>query len=57
MAQSELVADDASGSDTVQVSLQWAFNGKGTGQAVAELRVLSPGQAQSSIIIPYSCPK
>jgi hypothetical protein len=57
VAQSELVADDASGSDTVNVSLQWKFNGKGTGQAVAELMVLSPGQAQSSIIIPYSCSK
>ena len=33
-----LVADDASGSTTVQVELKWAFHGKGTGQAVAELQ-------------------
>ena len=30
---------------------------KGTGQAVAELRVLAPQQDESSIIFPYSCPK
>ena len=57
VAKPRLVADDASGSNKVQVSLQWKFNGKGTGQAVAELLVLDPQQAQSSIIIPYSCSK
>jgi eukaryotic-like serine/threonine-protein kinase len=51
-----LVVNDASGSDKVQVNLEWAFHGKGTGQAVAELRVLGPQQDVSSIIFPYSCP-
>jgi hypothetical protein len=55
--QPALVADDASGSDKVQVSLKWAFHGKGTGKAVAELRVLNPQQQESSIIFPYTCPK
>ena len=50
-----LVADDASGSDTVRIQLNWAFHGKGTGQAVAKLRVLTPDQAESSITFPYSC--
>jgi serine/threonine protein kinase len=57
VAQSALVADDASGSDKVQVPLKWAFHGKGTGQAVAELRVLNPQQQEASITFPYSCPK
>ena len=52
-----LVANDASGSDTVQVELKWAFHGKGTGQAVAKLVVLEPQQAEASITFPYSCPK
>ena len=56
-ADAPLVADDASGSDTVQVALKWAFHGKGTGSAVAELRVLGPQQDEASIIFPYSCPK
>ena len=56
-ADAPLVADDASGGKTVQVTLKWAFHGKGTGQAVAELRVLDPQQDESSIIFPYSCPK
>jgi serine/threonine protein kinase len=56
-ADAPLVVDDASGSDTVQVHLEWAFHGRGTGQAVAELRVLDPQQDESSIIFPYSCPK
>jgi hypothetical protein len=56
-AKPALVADDASGSNTVTVPLDWAFHGKGTGQAVAELRVLEPQQAETSITIPYSCPK
>jgi hypothetical protein len=55
--QPALVADDASDSDTLQVSLKWAFHGKGTGRAVAELRVLNPQQRESSIIFPYTCPK
>jgi hypothetical protein len=56
-AQPSLVADDASGSDSVQVPLKWAFHGKGTGQAVAELRVLNPQQSEASLTFPYSCPK
>jgi serine/threonine protein kinase len=56
-ADAPLVADDASGSNTVQVALKWAFHGKGTGSAVAELRVLDPQQDEASIIFPYSCPK
>jgi serine/threonine protein kinase len=55
--QPALVADDASDSNTLQVSLKWAFHGKGTGRAVAELRVLNPQQRESSIIFPYTCPK
>jgi hypothetical protein len=56
-ANAPLVADDASGSSTVQVRLKWAFHGKGTGSAVAELRVLDPQQDEASIIFPYSCPR
>jgi hypothetical protein len=51
-----LVADDASGSHTVQVRLNWTFHGKGTGNAVAKLNVVTPGPgAESSITFPYSC--
>jgi serine/threonine-protein kinase len=50
-----LVADDASGSRTVQVELKWAFRGKGTDQAVAEFRVLKPEQARASTTFTYSC--
>jgi hypothetical protein len=50
-----LTADDASGSHTVRVTLKWAFHGKGTGESVARLRVLKPGQAEASITFPYSC--
>jgi hypothetical protein len=57
VAKPPLVADDASGSNQVQVDLKWAFHGKGTGQAVAELLVLDPQRAESSITFPYSCPK
>jgi serine/threonine protein kinase len=56
-ADPPIVVDDASGSNTVQVTLKWAFHGKGTGRAVAELRVLDPQQDESSITFPYSCPK
>jgi serine/threonine protein kinase len=51
-----LVADDASGSDTVTVYLNWTFHGQGTSSATPELRVLAPNQAESSITFPYSCP-
>lgn len=50
-----LVADDASGNNTVHVDLKWAFHGKGTVQAVAKLRVLTPNPAEASITFPYSC--
>ena len=50
------MADDASGSNTVRVLLKWAFHGKGTGSAVAELRVLDPQEDEYSITFPYSCP-
>ncbi len=50
-----LVVDDASGKKTVPVELKWAFHGKGTIQAVAKLRVLTPDSAESSITFPYSC--
>jgi serine/threonine protein kinase len=52
-----LVADDASGSTTVRIPLKWAFHGKGTGEAVAEFRVLQPQHAEASITVPYSCPQ
>ena len=50
-----LVVDDASGKKTVPVQLKWAFHGKGTIQAVAKLRVLTPDSAEASITFPYSC--
>ena len=43
-------------SGAVLVKLKWTFHGKGTGQAVAELRVLNPRPTESSITFPYSCP-
>ena len=51
-----LTAQDESGSNTVKVSLNWAFHGKGTGTAVAKLSVLSPNAAVGSIEFPYNCP-
>jgi hypothetical protein len=57
VADKVLVADDASGSNTVRIPLNWAFHGKGTGQDVAELRVLDPQADESSITFPYSCPR
>jgi hypothetical protein len=46
----------AGGEDTVQVSLDWRFTGKGTTQASAELEVLSPNSAVSSVSgLTYSC--
>lgn len=57
VADPAVVADDASGSDTVRVTLNWAFHGKGTGEAVAELRVLKPQQDEADLTFPYSCPK
>jgi hypothetical protein len=54
-AGATLVVDDASGKKTVPVQLKWAFHGKGTIQAVARLRVLTPDSAEASITFPYSC--
>jgi serine/threonine protein kinase len=51
-----LTADAGSGKDTILVDLKWAFHGKGTGQAVAKLRVLTPNADEFSITFPYSCP-
>lgn len=45
----------ATGSDTVQVSLNWQFNGPGTKQAVAELHVLAPTAGTGSTAFTYSC--
>jgi eukaryotic-like serine/threonine-protein kinase len=50
-----IVAQDASGSNTFTVHLKWTFHGKGTGSATAELHVLAPDDAQSSIQFPYRC--
>jgi hypothetical protein len=52
-----LVADDASGSQTVRVELKWTFHGRGTHQAVVEFRVLKPEQAVASTTFTYSYPR
>jgi len=54
--QTATTATDASGQDTVQVTLHWAFHGKGTQQATAELHVLSPNTAVANTQFTYSCP-
>jgi hypothetical protein len=51
-----LTATNGSGSKSTQVGFDWAFHGKGTGQAVAKLRVLTPETTEASIFVPYSCP-
>ena len=51
------VLDDANGSKKTQAHLKWPFHSVGTGKNVAQLRVLAPGQDESSITFPYSCPK
>jgi serine/threonine protein kinase len=50
-------AEAGDGSDTVKVSLAWAFHGKGIGQEVVTLRVLTPATANITIELPYRCPK
>ena len=50
-------ATAGSDSSTLQVTLSWAFHGKGNGSATAELDILTPQSVRSSIIFPYSCPK
>lgn len=56
-AKGALTADDVSGSSVVRVTMAWSFHGKGTGQDVARLDVISPQRGQSSLIFPYSCPR
>jgi serine/threonine-protein kinase len=51
-----LQATGPGGGNTVQVKLNWAFHGKGTGSAVATLQVLTPNQVKASITFPYDCP-
>jgi cell division septation protein DedD len=51
-----LSATNGSGSKSTQVGFDWALHGKGTGQAVAKLRVLTPDTTEASIFVPYSCP-
>jgi hypothetical protein len=50
-----LTVQDQSGSNTVQVSLNWSFHGRGTGAAVATLEVVSPDADKASITFPYTC--
>jgi hypothetical protein len=53
--QPATTATDASGQDIVQVTLHWAFHGKGTQKATAELHVLSPNTAVGNTQFTYSC--
>jgi len=50
-----LVVSAASGSGTVTVTLRWAFHGKGTENAIADFRVLTPDPDEASVTFPYSC--
>ena len=54
-AQRAATVTDATGQDSVQVTLRWAFHGKGTQQAVAELQVLTPTSAVGNTQFTYSC--
>ncbi|HTU77104.1 MAG TPA: serine/threonine-protein kinase [Trebonia sp.] len=54
-AQKAATVTDATGTDSVQVTLRWAFHGKGTQQAVAELQVLTPNSAVGNTQFTYSC--
>jgi serine/threonine protein kinase len=55
--QGVLKASDASGADTVNVTLSWAFHGHGTGKNIAELDIIAPQSTSSGITFPYSCPR
>jgi serine/threonine protein kinase len=46
---------NATGANTVTVSLKWAFHGKGTVHSVAELHVISPNAATGNTEFTYSC--
>jgi hypothetical protein len=50
-----LVVNDGSGGGTVTVTLRWAFHGKGTENAMADFRVLTPDPDEASVTFPYSC--
>jgi hypothetical protein len=52
---SAAMVTDGSGQGSVQVSLKWAFHGKGIKHAVAELHVLSPNAAVGNTQFTYSC--
>ncbi len=54
-AGSPATVTDQAGHDTVQVTLTWSFHGKGTQQATAQLRVLTPNVASGSAHFTYSC--
>lgn len=54
-AQRAATVTDASGQDTVQVTLRWTFHGKGSQQDVAELQVLTPTTAVGNTQFTYSC--
>lgn len=46
---------NASGANTVAVTLKWTFHGKGTLHSVAELHVISPNAATGNTEFTYSC--
>jgi eukaryotic-like serine/threonine-protein kinase len=46
---------NATGANTVTVTLKWTFHGKGTLHSVAELHVISPNAATSNTEFTYSC--
>jgi serine/threonine-protein kinase len=53
--QKAATVTDATGQDSVQVTLRWTFHGTGTQQAVAELQVLTPTSAVGNTQFTYSC--
>jgi serine/threonine protein kinase len=46
---------NATGANTVTVTLKWTFHGKGTLHSVAELHVISPNAATGNTEFTYSC--
>jgi serine/threonine protein kinase len=51
------VVQATAGTDsTVLVTLAWNFSGRGTGDNIAKLVIVSPQAADASITFPYSCP-
>jgi len=53
--QKAATVTDATGTDSVQVTLRWVFHGKGTQQAEAQLQVLTPTSAVGNTQFTYSC--